>query len=287
MTESIPKFIAYSRIFNYKLLDNFSPAKSFIRDEFSIHLLFILKIMSQTLIQSILSFLSALVGAGIVFKMKLNHDKLCALISLSAGALAGAAIMILIPESLGALSYIQVIISLLSGYLLFWVINKFYYHICPACSASHFDEVTTKKFSDIVLLLFTALSFHSFLDGLAISAGGMAKNAVFSAVFAHKFPEGIALASLMAGANYRKSKIFEFVFLVEITTIIGTIVGNLAQFRSHQLLLGIIQGHISGGFLFLAFHAIYGEILKSHKKLVILSFISGFLFIFVVSKILS
>jgi zinc transporter ZupT len=123
------------------------------------------------------------------------------------------------------------------------------------------------------------------LDGLAISAGGVDKNAVFSAIFAHKFPEGIALASLMAGANYKKYKIFEFVFLVEITTIVGTIVGNFAHFQANSWILGIIQGHISGGFFFLAMHAVMGEIFHHHKKLVILSFLSGFLFIFVVSKI--
>jgi ZIP family zinc transporter/zinc and cadmium transporter len=241
--------------------------------------------MTTTLIQSVLSFLSALAGAGLVFKMKLTHDKLCALISLSAGALAGAAILILIPESLGAIKIYEAILAVISGYVLFWVINKYYFHICPACSASHFDETTTKKFSEIVMLLFTALSFHSFLDGLAISAGGVDKNAVFSAIFAHKFPEGIALASLMAGANYKKYKIFEFVFLVEITTIVGTIVGNFAHFQANSWILGIIQGHISGGFFFLAMHAVMGEIFHHHKKLVILSFLSGFLFIFVVSKI--
>ncbi|MCE1190139.1 MAG: ZIP family metal transporter [Ignavibacteria bacterium] len=243
--------------------------------------------MISLLLQSTLAFISALAGAFIVFKIKLDHFKLCFLISLSAGALAGAAFITLIPHAAMELGTLEVVLSVISGYTLFWVINKFYFHLCPACSASHFDEQTTKKFSEIVLLLFTALSFHSFLDGFALASGNAdADHGVFSAVFAHKFPEGIALASLMAGANYPKKKIFEFVFLVEITTIVGTLIGMYVMPLKATHWMAYIQGHISGSFLFLSFHALVGEIFKNHKKLVIFSFLSGIIIIFVVSRFL-
>ncbi len=228
------------------------------------------------LTESILAFLSSLAGAYIVFRIKLNHGKLCFLISLSAGALAGAALLTMIPEAYAAVKIYELIISTVSGYLLFFIINKYYFHVCPACAASHFDEQTTKKFSEIVYLLITALSLHTFLDGVAI-ATAQESSSIFSAIFAHKFPEGIALASLIAGANYQKKRIFRFVFLVESTTILGAVIGE--QFLKYSISaywIGLIQGHLAGGFLYLSIHAMIGEIFKNHKKLVIIAFLLGF-----------
>lgn len=243
--------------------------------------------MQQILFQSVLAFLSALAGALLIFKIRLNHNKLCVLISLSGGGLAGAALVNLLPAASAFLPLPELILSTISGYGLFWVINKYYFHVCPACSASHFDEQTTKKFSEIVMLLFTALAFHSFLDGVAIaSEGSDSHGGVFSAILAHKFPEGIALASLMAGANYPKKRIFEFVFLVEITTVIGAVVGHYALPVRSDYWMSLIQGHISGGFLYLAIHALAGEIFRNHKALVIGSFSAGIALIWLISALL-
>lgn len=240
--------------------------------------------------KSLLALFSALLGAGLIFFVKLDHKKLCSLISVSAGALLGAAVVGILPEASLNLSIVQLAASTLSGYLLFLVISKYYFHVCPACSASHFDEQTTKRFSEIVLLLFTALSFHSFLDGLALSTAGMSEhgkaNSILIAVIAHKFPEGLALASLMIGANYTKRKIVQNVFLVESATVIGAIVGDLflaKYFNAYWL--GFVEAHIAGGFVYLSFHAIFGELLKNHKALVTISFITGLLVIFGVSLI--
>ncbi|NCQ16903.1 MAG: hypothetical protein COW85_01180 [Ignavibacteria bacterium CG22_combo_CG10-13_8_21_14_all_37_15] len=240
--------------------------------------------------KSILALFSALLGAGLIFFIKLDHKKLCSLISVSAGALLGAAVVGILPEASINLSSFQLMISTFSGYLLFWVISKYYFHVCPACSASHFDEQTTKRFSEIVLLLFTALSFHSFLDGIALSTGGITAqgkaNSILIAVLAHKFPEGLALASLMVGANYAKSKIIKYVFLVESATVLGALVGDIFLAKYFNLYwLAFVEAHIAGGFVYLSFHAVFGELLKNHKALVIISFITGLLVIFGVSLV--
>ncbi len=247
--------------------------------------------MNITILEkSLLALLSALLGTGFIFVIKLNHRKLCSLISISAGALLGAALIGILPEASLHLTLLQIAFSTFSGYMLFWLISKYYFHVCPACSASHFDEQTTKRFSEIVLLLFTALSFHSFLDGLALSTGGMSghgkANSILLAVLAHKFPEGLALASLMVGANYTKGKIVKNVFLVESATVFGALAGELflAKYFS-EYWLGFLEAHIAGGFVFLAFHAVYGELLKNHKALVVISFLVGLLVIFGVSLI--
>jgi zinc transporter ZupT len=239
--------------------------------------------MIPFLIQPIIAFLSAISGAVFTSMIKLNHRRLCSLISFSAGALMGAALFALLPEAGNSISLIEVSLSISSGYFLFFFISKYYSHICPACSASHFDEKTTKKFSEIFLTLFTALSFHSFLDGIAITTSVEQFDkvgSVFLAILIHKFPEGLALASLMFGAGYSKIKVLLYVALVEITTVIGGLVGfYFLQEGVSPLLMGILLAHISGGFIYLSFHAIFGEMLKNHTVLVLSNFIFGALII--------
>jgi ZIP family zinc transporter/zinc and cadmium transporter len=241
------------------------------------------------LIQSLLTVLSALSGATVIFLVKLNHEKLCALISFSAGGLLGAALFTLIPESLHSLNTLEVILGILSGYLLFWLLTKYYSHVCPACSASHFDERTSKKFSEIARALLIALSIHSFLDGVAVSTKGVVENisntSVFIAILTHKFPEGLALASIMFSANFTRNKILSYVLAIEMVTVLGAITGSviLKSYVSEFLISGVMS-HIAGGFIFLASHAVLGEMLKNHKKLVIVTFSMGLIIILAISK---
>jgi zinc transporter ZupT len=253
--------------------------------------------LRDVIIKSSIAVISSIFGAGLLFFIKLDHKKLCSLISFSAGALLGAAGFTLIPESYQNLSIyhtyslVEIVVGVISGYSLFWIITKYYSHVCPACSASHFDEQTTKKFSEIVLTLLTALSIHSFLDGMAIASGGVnierGNNSIFIAIATHKFPEGLALAALMFSSNYQKGKILLYVILVEMITIVGAVTGTFF-FRSgiSPVLMGIVMAHIAGGFIFLAFHAVFGEMFKNHKNLVLISFGMGLLLILSVYLVL-
>ena len=244
---------------------------------------------SAIIIQSLLTVLSAMIGAAVIFLAKLNHKKLCALISFSAGGLLGAAIFALIPESLHSLNTLEVILGILSGYIIFWLLTKYYSHVCPACSASHFDERTAKKFSEIVRALLIALSLHSFLDGVAVSTNDVFENisnaSVFIAVLTHKFPEGLALASLMFSANYSRQKILVYVLSVEMITVIGAISGSIVlKYYVSEILINAMMAHVAGGFIFLSSHAVLGEMFKNHKKLVISSFSIGLIIILAISK---
>ncbi|MGE5410099.1 MAG: ZIP family metal transporter [Clostridiales bacterium] len=239
---------------------------------------------SGIFVRSIIVVLTAVIGAVSTFTLKIDHHKLCSLISFSAGALFGAAAFSILPEAVEVLNLAELAVGLVSGYLVFWLISKYYFHVCPACSASHFDEQTTKRFSEIVLLMITALSFHSFFDGVALTNGGAhlhsEGNSIFFAIAVHKIPEGLALASLMLGAAYSRIKIVSYVALVELTTVLGALAGiYLMGANISDVLFGIIMAHIAGGFIFLAFHAIMGEMLKHHTRLVIVSFVFGSLLI--------
>jgi len=247
--------------------------------------------ISEVIIKSSIALISALTGAGILFFIKLDHKKLCVLISFSAGALLGAAAFTLIPESSHSLTLIELILGVGSGYLLFWFISKYYAHVCPACAASHFDEQTTKRFSEIVLTLLTALSIHSFMDGIALATGdphlAAHHESVFAAITTHKFPEGLALAALMFSANYTRSRIVLYVFLVELVTILGAVTGFfLLKEEIAPVFMGMIMAHVAGGFVYLAIHAVIGEMGRHHKFVVASSFILGVLIILSVYLVL-
>src|ERR1051325_6196831 len=106
----------------------------------------------------LLAFLLAVGGGGLGASLGTSHRRLCALISLGAGTLLGVTLFAILPESLEALRWWAVLLALGSGYALFAVITKYVYHVCPACAASHFDEATTHRFSEIAAALMVGLA---------------------------------------------------------------------------------------------------------------------------------
>jgi zinc transporter ZupT len=71
-----------------------------------------------------------------------------------------------------------------------------------------------------------------------------------------------------------------FVALVESTTILGGLLGwfvlqNVPQ-HALKLTLALMLANAAGGFLYLAIHAVLGEIWKHHRALVLSYFGAGF-----------
>ena len=92
----------------------------------------------------------------------------------------------------------------------------------------------------------------------------------------HKVPEGLALGALLLGAGFSRAKTLICVAAVESTTLLGGVVGMVFPPEMSAFWLDAIVAHVGGGFLFLAIHAVLGEILRHHKALVLTSFAIGF-----------
>ena len=118
-------------------------------------------------------------------------------------------------------------------------------------------------------------------DGLALGIQGEApatdatKWSLFSALCIHKVPEGLALGSLLIGAGLRRAAAVGWVAAVEATTLLGGVIGYFFLTNISILWLGLIMAHVGGGFIYLATHAVVGEMLKHGKKLVLTSFALG------------
>jgi zinc transporter ZupT len=235
----------------------------------------------------LLAFALAVVGGTLGASVGTSHKRLCALISLGAGTLLGVTTFAILPECWAGLSWWGLLAAMVSGYVLFAVISKYVYHVCPACAASHFDEATTHRFSEIAAAMMLALAIHCTADGIAIAAGREAQASSmtsgrvldFSLVMAicvHKVPEGLALGALLLGAGLRRKGVIIRVASVEVTTLLGGLLGWLFLPRISPAWLDAVVAHVGGGFLFLATHAVFGEILKHHKVLVLSNFGVGF-----------
>jgi len=119
----------------------------------------------------ILAFALAVGGGALGATLGTSHKRLCALISVGAGTLLGVTVFAILPETMEELHWWQLLLGLGSGYAVFAVISRYIFHVCPACAASHFDEATTHRFSEIAAAMMLALSIHCTVDGLAMAAG--------------------------------------------------------------------------------------------------------------------
>ncbi len=232
------------------------------------------------------AFAVAVAGGVLSGVLARTHRQLCALISLGAGTLLGVTVFAIAPECLETLAWWQCALGAASGYAVFALISKYLFHICPACAASHFDEAITHHFSEIATAMMIALAVHCTVDGLALAAGHQEQAApgasrsldlsVTVAICVHKAPEGLALGALLLGAGFGRRRMFWWVAAVEGTTILGGLLGWFVFPNLSPLWLDLALAHAGGGFLFLATHAVLGEILKHEKKIVLVNFAIGF-----------
>ena len=245
--------------------------------------------MVDTLWQVVAAYGFALIGGAISTSLQLKHKQLCGLISFAAGTLLGVTFFAILPEGLGVAPWWAVAIAVASGYALFFFISKHVHHVCPACAASHFDDDAARHFSEIATGLVIALAIHSATDGVALGIQRDAptmeatKWSLFCALCIHKVPEGLALGSLLIGAGLDRSAALGWVAAVEATTLVGGVIGYFFLTNISTFWLGLIMAHVGGGFIYLAVHAVLGEMLKHGKKLVLTSFLLGVLLIAVLN----
>ena len=235
--------------------------------------------MILTLFETLIAVASAAAGAWIAATAPVSHRNLCALISFAAGTFLAAALAHIVPEALHLLSPAPVAVALLSGYLLFYLISRYVFHVCPACAASHFDH-PEHDLRKTAFLMVIALSVHIILDGTAIAAGhALGARTAFSILLIitiHKFPEGLALCALLLKAGFQKTKALVLTVAIEGLTLAGWVLGALlsknpgaAGFSTWLLV------HIGGGFIYLALHAAINESKEHSPRFVLFFFLLG------------
>jgi zinc transporter ZupT len=249
------------------------------------------------LVRAVVAFLLAVAGSAVGAGIGVSHARLCTLISLAAGTLTGVTLFGILPEAYEVLPLWELALAVGSGYAVFALISRYVFHVCPACAASHFDDATTHRFSEIAGALVIALAIHSTMDGVALAAGhecdhgdhgghGLLDWSLVLAICVHKVPEGLALGALLLGAGMQQLRAILWVAAVEATTVLGAVLGLLFLRDLSATWLAAVLAHVGGGFVFLAAHAVFGELLKHGRRTVLGGFAGGVLLMALLNAIL-
>ena len=90
---------------------------------------------------------------------------------------------------------------------------------------------------------------------------------LFAALCVHKLPEGLALGSLLIGAGFHRITTVIWVAATEATTLAGGAIGYFLLGQASFFWLGLLMAHVAGGFIYLAAHAVIGEMLRHPERI--------------------
>ncbi|MEN6521205.1 MAG: ZIP family metal transporter [Armatimonadota bacterium] len=244
------------------------------------------------IIRAAITIFAAAIGGmfGVIWK-KPGHRTLCALVSFAAGALLAVTAVEIIPEAAGieGVGWIRAILAVTAGVIIFYLIGKYVYYMCPACAASAIE--VKSGYIRLGVLLMVALGIHSTVDGLAIAASSKTNHEIVAllvlfAVSYHKIPEGLALVSVARLAGYQRWKSFVLTLLIELTTGVGAFIGLIALGALSEFWLGMMLGIIGGSFLYVVGFAILREMIEHEPKSILTYFTLGFVSIVVIGLLL-
>jgi ZIP family zinc transporter len=212
---------------------------------------------------SIGAFLATFLGGILALRFK---DRLHLVLGFSAGALIGVAFFDLLPEAieLAAPRFdVPTITSCVAlGFVVFMIIDRF---IAPHHGTD--DHCENKNHRGRVGA--GGLSFHSFLDGLAIGLAFQVSSAVgvvvTVAVLVHDFSDGINTIGLILKNGGSKKQAMRWLFIDAIAPVIGVLVSTFIVLSGPTL--GIILAIFCGFFLYLGASDLLPESHHQHPTL--------------------
>ncbi len=214
----------------------------------------------------------ALAGVFSFFISKKSLNKiLLFLVSFATGALLGGAFFHLIPEGYEELKIIKTILLILSGFILFFIIEKLlHWHHC------HKEGGTCEKHPFTYLILFGD-GVHNFIDGLIIASSfiisipfGIITSLL---IMSHELPQEIGDFGVLVYGGFTRTKALFYNFLSQLTSVLGGILGFyfLQLHESAVMLLPFA----AGGFIYIAVMDLIPEIFKEKNKIKIISNLIG------------
>lgn len=219
--------------------------------------------MSEVLWRAAVATLVAMIGAGMGVAAQAATGRTNALVSAAGGALLAMTLVSLLPEASHLITLPELALGVASGYGLLYLIGKYVFPICPACAATTMETRAAHRLEGAAVLLALAVTFHAVMDGIAVALG-YEEHVVIGlplliAVSFHKFPEGLALSSLLLRAGYSAGAALAWTLGIELTTLVGAVLGVWFFHGISTFWLGLLLAHAAGGFLYLALHALVGS----------------------------
>jgi zinc transporter ZupT len=188
------------------------------------------------------------------------------LVPFGGGVLVGVAVFWVLPEMAEFLHWPGAVAWILGGFGLLWIVDKYIYTVCPACSHTHAHEQCMTRLHGFALPLLAAAALHSALDGWSLA---MAQSpltiapALVWGIGVHKIPEGIALGVIARAALKSRGAAIAWCAAAQSATLLGA--GLESAFASHMSVHTIhaLLALAGGSFLYLGGHAVHGELRRS------------------------
>jgi ZIP family zinc transporter len=185
---------------------------------------------------------------GGLFALRLK-DRLHLILGFSAGAVVAVAFFDLLPEALdlsaGHHEPITVLTMTVIGFVIYLVIDRLFLH------HSHSDTHEGHAHRGIVGA--SALSFHSFLDGVGIGLAFQVSPAVgiivAAAVLTHDFSDGINTVNLILKNGGERTKALRWLVIDALAPVAGVVVTLFVSITESSL--GLVLALFAGFFLYI------------------------------------
>lgn len=242
--------------------------------------------MIRTIVFGLIAAGAEILGGGLIVLRKEWPGRVQEyLIALSAGFLLALVFFELIPASLNLLGSIASLYIVIGFGLLHFFEHTIVGHL-------HFGEETH---TDVMISptamvsAFSGLFIHAFFDGLSISAG-MQYDAnigvlVFVAVFLHKLPEGLTMASIMLAANQPRKNAFIASIAIGVATMLGILIVFLLA-NVDRTFVGIAFAFSAGAATYVGASDLIPEINRSKNRITPLIVFGGMLLFYASERVL-
>jgi ZIP family zinc transporter/zinc and cadmium transporter len=163
-----------------------------------------------------------------------------------------------------------------TGFVLIGFFIMFFLQNVVMASQCHDENCHKQHISKVSVV---ALSFHSLVDGIIISAGFeiSAQLGIFTAiaVLLHKLPDGVVITSILVHSGMKIKRTMLLSLMVALFTPLGTIIGYLLLSNLSKDVAGIFLAAVAGSFIYLAASDLIPETHKAPNR----RFVSCFLFL--------
>jgi zinc and cadmium transporter len=207
-----------------------------------------------------LAIAGALIGTRLAEVPKLSRKVLAA----SGALLIAISLFWVLPEVAAHYGWLAALLWVAAGFAFLWIVDRFVYPICPACSHTHDHEGCATPLHGFAPPLLIAIGLHSFLDGWALAAsqeGSEFVRLVFLLGIAlHKLPEGLALGAIVRASMASHWKSLLACIAAEAMTIVGGVAAFGVAASIGASWVGILLAAAAGTFIYLGYHAVEGEL---------------------------
>lgn len=214
-------------------------------------------ILLSTFSMSLISFVGVL---ALVLKEKVLQKILLPMVSMSAGALLGGALLHMIPEAVETMGNFDAVwMWVLLGFSLFFLMEQFiHWHHCHHAHCEHKTPVT--------YLILIGDGLHNFIDGLAIAGSFLVSFQVglitWIACMAHEIPQEFGDFGVLIHGGWKKRKALWFNFFSGLTMVLG---GLIAYYFSSSYDVSFLLPFAAGNFIYIAASDLIPEVKHSEQ----------------------